>query len=338
MLSVVYSRPTGWAELGSESLDLHHCPLGGTDPRRNSGKPAGDGIGVVALPEWVDRLEETLRRVKPALFVRDVVNRFDADMMLRCRAASPDTVWCLVEGNQPWGVSKFVARMGEFVDAVLINNCHGTTIQAYLEAGKTVVPCFWDGHHPEDHERHPRSWATRDCFFGGSNRQAGGEWEFPDGELRYKFIERMWSRFDLELRGSEKEWGSYALPVLSHAPYLQAMQRARVVLGHNTVKLRRYYTRRTIHSIASGRPYVVRRIPGMEVDFGPADGVFWFDDVDQAESVVRWLLDDVQAHQQASDAIRKLAEKHTWEARLRKLEMIAPALAECRRRAPTCVY
>lgn len=337
MISVVYCRPTGWQERGSELLDLHHVPLGGADPRRNSGKSAGDGIGVVALPEWVDRLEETLRKVKPALFIRDVVQRFDAEMMKRCKAASPDTVWCLAEGNQPWTVSRFVRRLGEFVDVVMINNEEPGTIQAYLDAGKSVVPCFWDGHHPEDHERQSVGWCTRDCFFGGSNRMVDGAWEFPDGPSRYEFVRRMWSRFELELHGSKKEWGEIAMPVLAHGDYLQAMQKARVVLGHNVVALRRYYTRRTIHSIASGRPYVVKRIPGMEVDFGEADGVYSFDTIDEAEQIVRRLLTDSAEYDRASAAIKKLAEQHTWEARLRRLEKIAPALVGCKSKKPSRV-
>lgn len=337
MISVVYTRPMGWEQHDS-SLELHHVPLGGTEPKRNSGRPAGDGIGVVALSQWVDRLEQTLREVKPALFVRDVVQRFDADMMRRCRKASPDTVWCLAEGNQPWTVSKFVQRLDEFVDVVLINNEEPSTIKAYLDLGKWVVPCFWDGHHPEDHIRRPTSWCTRDCFFGGSNRKKGDGWEFSDGESRYRFIERMWSQFNLELRGSEKEWGSVALPVLSHVPYLQAMQRARIVLGHNAVALRRYYTRRTIHSIASGRPYVVKHIPGMDNDFGPDDGVFSFSTVGEAESIVRELLGDQRLYARASKSIRKLAKKHTWEARLRRFEDLAPALVDAKRKTTTCLF
>lgn len=338
MIDVVYCRPTGWDDHGSGVLRMLHVPLGGPDPRRNSDKPAGDGIGVVALPEWVDRLEQTLREVKPALFVRDVVNRFDADMMRRCRDASPDTVWCLVEGNQPWTVSRFVERLGEFVDVVLTNNYHPDAINDYLNAGKWVVPGFWDGHHPGDHVRQPVRWCTRDCFFGGSNRKAGDGWEFPEGQQRFEFVQRMWSHFELELRGSQKEWGPVAMPVLGHRAYLQAMQRARVVLGHNTVSLKRYYGRRTIHSIASGRPYVVRRIPGMSADFGPDDGVFPFDTVDEAENVVRRLLTDDRLYRTSSDAVRRLAKKHTWEARLRRLEQVVPALIDCKGKEPECVF
>jgi len=339
MISVVYTRPTGWAEVGGDVLDLHHVSLGGTEPRRNSGRPAGDGIGVVALPEWVDKLEQTLRSVKPALFVRDVMQRFGVDEMARCRAASPDTVWCLVEGNQPTGVSRFVERLGQFVDVVMINNYDSETILAYINAGKHVVPGFWDGHHPGDHERQPVSWCTRDCFFGGSNRHSQDDrWEFPDGESRFNFIKRMWSCFELELRGNDKEWGPIALPVLAHRPYLQAMQRARVVLGHNVFKLKRYYGRRTIHSIASGRPFVTKRIPGMDSDFGPDDGVFPFDTVNEAEEIVRHLLTDKKAHVEASKAIRSLATKHTWEARLRRLEKLAPVLVASRGREAECVF
>ncbi len=328
MISIVYTRPEMWDRLES-TLDLTYVPLGGPVPRRNSGRLAGDGIGVVALPKMVDLLEQTLKEKKPDIFLRPVHQRFGLAEMERCRKASPDTLWVLHESNKPWRVSDFVERYRQFVDAVLITSWSDETINAYLDIGIPVVPGFWDGFDPSDHVPLPIEEASKDCFFGGSNLKKGSEWVYPNGEGRHEFINRVADEFDLELRGQTAEWGARALKALTHRAYYQAMQRARIVLGYNHLDLERYYTRRVIHSGASGRLFVTRYIPGMEKDFDDWLGPVWFKTDNGGIDLIKYYLDRSEERGQLAESQYKWFMKHhTWEARLRQFEKVASKLLE----------
>ena len=329
MISVVYTRPEMWDRLES-TLDLTYVPLGGPEPKRNSGRPAGDGIGVVALPKMVDLLERTLREKKPDIFFRPVHQRFGQAEMERCRKASPDTLWVLHESNKPWRVSDFVERYKQFVDAVMITSWSDDTINAYLDIGVAVVPGFWDGFDPGDHVLLPIEEATKDCFFGGSNLKKGDEWVYPNGEGRYEFINRVADEFGLNLRGPSAEWGVRANKVLSHRAYLLEMQSAWIMIGYNHIDLERYYTRRVIHSGASGRLFVTRYIPGMEKDFESAThGPIWFRTNGVGIELLRYCLNHPGGREVQAKRQRELFMKHhTWEVRLRRFEKVASKLLE----------
>ena len=328
MTTVVFTRPAVWEGMTSK-LNLIHVPIGGLEPKRNSGRPAGDGIGVVALPERMKELETVLRNTKPELFVRAVHQRFGRGEMQRCRDASPDTIWLLMEGNQPWTASRYVTRLREFVDVVLINNYSSGTIKAYLDMGIAVVPGFWDGFDPVDHKTRPISATIWDCFFGGSNLKKDGKWLLPAGKERHDFIMKVAAEFDLELRGPAAEWDWPPQPILSHKPCLEAMQRSKITLGYNQIHLERYYTRRTIHSGASGRLLVTRYIPEMEKDFNDWRGPVWFKTNQGGIDLIKYYLNHSKDREQLAESQRRWFMKcHTWEARLRKLERLTPYLLE----------
>jgi hypothetical protein len=339
--SILFTRPAAWEGLKSKNT-LLHVPIGGLEPKRNSGKPAGDGIGVVALPGMVKLLTRMLAKLQPDVFVRAVHQKFDGPMMNECRKASPNTLFCLMEGNNPDGVSKFVKRFRKTVDAVLINSWHPETIDAYLKDGVAVVPGFWDGFTPTDHVRKSVKKAEFDCFFGGSNHHTADKWRFPNGSERCDFLTKISDRFSLLVDGPFQEWTCFlrggtttVQAPRSHLPYLADMQRARILIGYNHLDLERYYTRRTIHSGASGRLLITRVIAGMDKDF-PDGGPVQFSTNDEGVDVVKHML----AHpgkREALAARQKMAfmKYHTWEARLRRFEQLLPRLLN---RKVECVY
>jgi len=340
--SILFTRPSAWQNFESKN-ELIHVPIGGVLPKRNSGKPAGDGIGVVALPGMVKLLLRKLSKHKPDVFVRAVHQKFDGHAMAECRMASPNTLFCLMEGNNPEGVSKFVKRFKSTVDVVLINNWQPETIDAYLKEGVAVVPGFWDGFTPTDHIHRPIDEATYDCFFGGSNHRTADGWRFPNGSDRCDFLTKISDRFSLLVDGPFREWARFLSSETttvqaprSHLPYLADMQRAKILVGYNHLDLERYYTRRTIHSGAAGRLLITRVIPGSDVDMPGVGGPVQFDTNDEGIDVIQYMLSHPGKREALAERQQEWFMKyHTWEARLRTFEHLLPRLLE---RKVECVY
>lgn len=96
---------------------------------------------------------------------------------------------------------------------------------------------------------------------------------------------------------------------------------ARCVLSINHFNdIERYYSDRFLIALASGKPVVAKRVPGIEAEFQDGRECLFFDDNDQMIRYVNHVLDNDHVAQAIGAAGRHEAiTNHTWEARIRWL-------------------
>lgn len=336
MISVVLTRPEDWVTGGYDScLDLHYVSIGGPEPKKNSGRNPADGIGVVATKEGIDQLVKKVKKVKPDIFFYPVHQKFTEPDIQRVREASPKTIWCLQQSNEPQTVSRYVKKFIKYIDVVFLTSYHVHTLRTHFDLGVSVVPGFWDGFVPEHHQHKPIEYANYDCFFGGYSHFENGQWKYPNSAGRYDFITEVAKQCKIYVCGLDKHWPFETHGMLSHFAYLEAMQNAKITLGYNHYDLVRYYTRRTIHSGASGRLFITKYIPGMEYDF---TGVFpWFTGHKDGIDKIKYFLTHEDELLYASEIQKQFfMKKHSWEARLRQFESLAEKIVD--KRGTICVF
>lgn len=324
--TIVFTRPRDWlcGGYGSELFNLVYVPISGPVPRKRNGKLAGDGIGDVITSKGLDLLFKAIKEFKPEFLFHSIHRKMLESTLAPIRRISPDTFIAVSDGNQPHDVSAYVRRFRNYTDGVLINSDEMRTRKKYKLLGYSLdhVRTLYDGFDPAEHvpsNEHPQY----DCFFAGGNHRTGKKWRFPGGKFRRDLIVKINSRFRLLLHGVKDEWSVPTLPILSYPDYFPAFQHAKIVIGCNHYSLNRYYTRRTIHSLASGRLYLTRYIPGMEDDFTNHRHLVWFKKIDEAVELIGHYLKHDNERQKIGENGRLLALKsHTWEARLREFEKI----------------
>jgi hypothetical protein len=319
----------------SDRLNLVYVPLAGKKPRRKSGRPAGpDGQYALASKDGIQLLTNVVRRLKPQVLLRGINTGMPRWAYEQIKEASPKTLTIVADGNNPHKVSKHAARYKDMVDMFLINSRDPNTMGQYRKAG-FQVGTMYDGFSPGDHQPNPKQ-PRMDCFFGGSNRRRKvadpdpgktrclWRWDFPGGEFRFRFISLVRERFRLLLHGPAREWPFDAKPILYWPNYFGAFQRAKLSLGCNHYDLHQYYTRRVIHSGASGRMFITKYIPGMEADFGgDGENMAWFMKEEEGVELVKRYVKHEKDRVAVGARCRKLfLEKHTWLARLREFERI----------------
>jgi len=247
------------------------------------------------------------------------------------REASPGTLIMCADGNDPHTASRYFTRFREYIDVALLNSYDPETIKAYEREG-IPVDTLWDGYHPELFPA-ARGKHTHDCFFAGSNRRTKAktgkyddpkwDYDFPEGPLRFAFIQEVNKRFKLKLHGRQKEWPFRCGPTLYHPKFWAEFQKCRAVLGCNHYYLRRYYTRRLLHSGGSGRLFITKYIPGMGLDFENGKNIVWFKTVQEGvELIAKYLKDDTARERVAMEQERWFCDRHSWRARIADVERI----------------
>ncbi len=125
-------------------------------------------------------------------------------------------------------------------------------------------------------------------------------------------------KFNLLVSGRGKWKVKNRRKYLHAEAYWRIFGEAKVALGCNHVDLSRYYTKRSIYALASGRPYLVRYIPGMEKDFENGKHLVWYSTVDEAMKWLGALVEDEGMRTRIGTASRaRMVERHSWAARLR---------------------
>jgi len=294
----------------------------------------GDSVGGAATPEGLKRLVKLFEEHRPAAFLFwAMYGRGDTDKrqlssvqaaLRKCRDLAPGCVFFYGNGNQAStivdGEPDFNVLAFESLIDVVLDNTMDSRIKAIYESrgfGFDTLHTF--GFDPVDIPNFNGTPAEYDVFFGGSYT---GQRRFPNSKFRHDLLTAMHREFVLEVRGR----GKWPVP---HKPYVHAMDypkiigRAKVALGCYHADLKRYYTKRTIYSLASGRPYVVRYIPGMEMDFKLGKEVVSYTTVPEAVEAVKKLLHNPSRAKAVGAAGRTRAvEDHSWEARLRDMGRI----------------
>jgi len=331
--TVVFTRPRDWNQghYFSNLLNLVYVPISGDVPKKRSGRLAGDGIGDVLTTLGVRTLLMQIDELKPEIFFHSIHAKITHPLLKKIREKSPKTKIVVMDGNFPNDVSKYVKEHRKFVDAVLLNHDDPAVLQAYKKAefASNQIGLLWDGFVLEEHPTPVHYTKTiYDCFFAGSNLHNNKQVHFyPGGKFRQSFILQVKDRFRLALYGYQKEW---PIPVIGHAThieYYKTFHVAKITLGANHLDLHRYYTRRTIHSGASGRMFITKYIPGMEEDFENHKHLVWFKNITEGLNLIDSYLQNDKARETVAAQGRKLfLERHSWEARLREFERFVYAL------------
>lgn len=337
-MKLMFTRPAQWADMGGhiDGLELIHADVFGPSPILRGGVQMGDSVGGVALSSRLEDMVGQFEQEQPDAFLfwamygdeggdkhkLDVV----VDALKRCKAASPRTVFFYGNGNQASTILEAkpdfnVAAFAPVIDVVLDNTSDERIHAIYRNSGFRTDTLHTFGFDPEDIESRAGLQANHDVFFGGSYT---GRSRFPNSAFRHDLVVHMAKHFDVLVRGRGK-WPS----PLKRKPYVHGMDypkeiaRCKVALGCYHVDLERYYTKRTIYSLASGRPYVVRYIPDMEQDFTNGEDLYWYHDVDEAIGLVRRLVEDEHLAGVVGKNGRQVAEaNHSWEARLHDMHGI----------------
>jgi len=335
-ITCVYTRPRQWTKLKSDVLDLHYAPPAKVLKLRN-GKVTTDCMGTVFDLDGLNNLKAKLKKVQPDVFLfwTHFGPFFDRGTFIKLRSLCPRTVFVQGSGNQVLnerGRDWYVERLMKYIDVRTINITDEKRI-AHIKA-KTVKQVYTLHDIAIDPEEFtaPDREPVVDCFFGGGNtvvpkRPRG---KFPNSLDRCKFVVNVAKSHKTVLRGAGRDSAKSGLMDLA---YFRDMQRAKIALGYNHFDLKKYYTKRTVYSGASGRLLVTKYIPDMEKD-GLEDGknVVWFDTVEEGLAKVAHYLEHNDERERIAKAQREhFVKHHSWEIRLRTFEKIAVAVKGMRR-------
>jgi glycosyltransferase involved in cell wall biosynthesis len=317
-------------------------------------KPCYENVGGIMTEKGAQNLLDVFRRVKPDVFLfwatymndgsDKRLNRF-TQLLVDCRKASPKTKILYGNGNQQ-GFPDYNIKsyMTAGIDGILSNTRDAREAAMYRKHG---IP-FFDtlhtfGFDPVEHgpAAFPDVQAKWDCFFGGSqtanlktgrvkrfyprNPMLGGK--YANSKARLDFIREVDRRFKLVVYGKGKWPVKNLRPYAYGRKYPKALRTARILLNMYHWDLKRYYTKRTIFSGASGRPLICKYIPGMEKDFTNGKNLVWFKTVPEALDKIKFYLKNNKERAQLAVAQREhFVKHHSWEARLGEFEGIVERL------------
>jgi hypothetical protein len=331
---VLYTRPAAWQKYTSKKMKLVYCSIGGDDPRLRPGHPAGDSVGVCGSTEGIQDLINKFEEHKPDIYFHwTQYGEYTKAVMQKLKDISPKTLWVFGQGNQVLHhriVDRWILENKEFVDVCLTNTTNPNRHKIMTDYGVPRTGVFYTfGFDPEVHTL-PTEAPTYDTFFGGGDtvRHAGHNGKFPQSKFRHDFICAIAKMSKLHLRGG----GTWPAEVgcqggLHALEYFRAIQTAKVVLGTYHFDLERYYTKRSIYALCSGRMWATRYIPDMEKDFENGTNVIWFTDHNAGLELVKYYLEHDDEREWIAANGRKIAEeKHSWYARLKDFEKLLPWL------------
>jgi glycosyltransferase involved in cell wall biosynthesis len=331
---VIFTRPRQWEKYKSDKLKLIHAPVFGDEPMLRNMVPMGDSVGGVAFPDGIANTILMCKKYRPQAFLFWAMYGFsDTDkrqlssireMIRSIKQVSPKTVIFYGNGNQfdtilhnepDFNVKAYMPH----IDVILDNTRDEKIHECYKKYGLKVESFYTFGFDPDEFDPPWEIKSEYDCFFGGSYT---GQNRFPNSKIRHNLITRAAKKYNLLVRG-RGPWPVEKKPYLNAVEYFREFGKTKLALGCYHADLYRYYTKRSIYALASGTPYVVRYIPGMEHDFENENHLVWWNSVDVALEKIDWLLNDISARNTIGENARRIAvENHSWEARLREFENI----------------
>jgi len=236
-----------------------------------------------------------------------------------CKRIAPKCKFFYGNGNQATtirsGEPDFnVMAFKDVIDVVLDNTRDKRIHKCYTKHGFNVDTLHTFGFDPS---KFPTSFDVKpkyDAYFGGSYT---GHTRFPNSGFRHDLLARIDKEFNLLVSGRGK-WPMKNVERYRNAEdYPKMFSRAKVAIGCYHDDIERYYTKRTIYALASGRPYLVRYIPGMEKDFDQGKHLVMYQDVTDAVRLLGQLLEYPKRAKEIGMAGRQIAvDNHSWDARL----------------------
>jgi spore maturation protein CgeB len=339
--TVIYYRPENWKRCKSEKLNLIHVPITGENPILRSGRIAGDGVGEVVSEFNANLLIKKFHEYKPDFFFYwALYGSFTPSLCAKLRKISPKTVFIFGQGNQVLHrglVDEWLLGYRDFCDVVLTNTYEHSRHALLLKYGAKKTGVLYDGFDPAMFD-HPLEKPKFDCFFGGGcsmNREKTVQ-RFPNTKARYEFLKAVGVRFRLHIKG-----GNWITPIdktfdnplvtigngVNGRDYVKAMQTGKIILNVYHFDFDRYYTKRTVYAMASGRIYLTRYIPHIDDVLKFEEDLVWFRTFDEGINLIDYYLKNDEVRESVAAKIKANAyQKQSWEARLREFEAIVETL------------
>ena len=325
MIKVLSTRPISWDGKQTENIEVRSINIGN---ELRDGSIVQDGIGTCMNKIGKRELVQAFEEFKPDYFLFVVhFGFFSLKFLQYLKKTFPKTKFVHWSGNQvldkKHNLCWYTYQMRSCIDYIFTNTTDKIRIDLIKKnSGKKVFTLYDFGFDP-DYFTKPSEAPKVDCFFGGgttvSEKLSKGR--FPFSDIRQKIMIRLNENYDAEVRGGY--WPFKSKPGLHGLDYFQAIQRAKIVLGTYHLDFERYYTKRTIFSGASGRPYLVRYIPGMETDFENYENILWYKSEDECFEILDYYLENEIEREQLGKRQREHFEiYHSWAARLQNLDRL----------------
>ena len=314
--------------------EVRYVSVGGADPKRLDGHSTGDCIGEVVTTDGLAQLLGVAAEFKPDVFLFGKHHNLTSGMVESVK----DRCGCKIAMHycdQRDGVHEEVGRYIGLLDLLLVTNNDAGDHAKYVDAGIPVVRRFLDGVDVEVYnaERTKGIETTHDVFFGGNNwhglvrqliskgRPVMPEIIFSGGNFRDQLLMAVDAEFNLLIHGTYgwemHDWRSEVRGSVYHPKYAGVMARAEVILSSTNYVLDGLVTRRTLRSVAMGRPFVVDFVPGMMLELEDGVHLSVYESIGEALDKIEMCLYDVVYRQRLiTEGPRLIAAKHTFRHRL----------------------
>jgi hypothetical protein len=329
MTTLMFTRPVQWKHNDTPFLNLVHAPVFGPKPMLRGGAPMGDSVGGCTTDEGLTKMVNLFKQHKPDAFLFwAMYGMSDTDKhqlasvqiaLATCKRIAPKCKFFYGNGNQASTILKGepdfnVLAFKSVIDVVLDNTRDKRIHDCYKKHGLNVDVLHTFGFDPA---KFPTAFDVKpeyDAYFGGSYT---GHTRFPNSGFRHDLLTRIDKEFNLLVSGRGR-WPVKHVEHYQHAvDYPKMFARAKVAIGCYHDDLQQYYTKRSIYALASGRPYLVRYIPGMEDDFQQGKHLVMYTDVTDAVQLLKQLIENPKTAKKIGKAGREIAvDKHSWNARL----------------------
>ncbi len=326
----MFTHPRQWAKMTLPGYKLVHAPIFGNTPTLRGGAPMGDNVGGETTKKALKNFVGSFEHHRPDVFLWWATYcKGDGDKrqlesvqkaIAECKRIVPNCLFCygngnqagvLLEGKPDWNVGSFE----KWIDVVLDITDDPMVAKIYRKHGFRHDVLHTYAIDPSVFPDFTKMPAEYDAYFGGSYT---GTKRFPNSGFRHRLMTGVDKRFNLLVSGRGKWKVKNKRKYLHADAYWRIFGEAKVALGCNHADLSRYYTKRSIYALASGRPYLVRYIPGMEKDFENGKHLVWYSTVDEAMKWLGALVEDEGMRTRIGTASRaRMVERHSWAARLR---------------------
>lgn len=330
MIRVLTTRPLCWDGKQGEKIIVRAVDIGN---KLKNGKEMIYGVGTLMDEIGKSNLLKAFEEFKPDVFLFVVhFGLFDQQFLRQLKEDYPRTKFVHWNGNQvlnKYKVCWYIFENKRVIDAVLTNT-EDKERKKLIGRWVEKVYTLYDFGFESDVFTAPEKAPEYDCFFGGGNsvkpyRKQGRFLYYS--KKRFDLIMKVRESYNIDVRGGG--WPFEVNRRLNGLEYFRAIQNAKIALGTYHVELEQYYTKRTVYSGATGRPYLVRYIPNMEKDFTNHKNILWYNTLDEAMDIIDHYLKHDQEREILGINQRHHFEKyHSWDARFDQLEEIVEEIVK----------
>jgi len=234
-------------------------------------------------------------------------------LLARLKKVSPKTKFIMWYGDQRGKVPDLIMNRKNYIDMLFVNNEDPKQVKMYNKIGIHHVKPFYSFYHQTllNSSLVPKM----DVVFGGNNFNPK---KFPLGKLRLATVLAIYKNYNMKIYGN-----GWPIPaekiVTSRDSYNKVLHNAKITLGINHYNIIKYYDRRLLDCLSTGRLHLTYYIPGIENDFKNHKHLVWFKTIPQCIRLIKYYLNNAAKRERIGKAgLAKLLQDHSSEARAKK--------------------